>query len=124
AGGKMVVPHQRQAFLKRMEREETAVKPPGFQSLRAARIGRSLPDHRGQRLEIGWDTFKPRVTVEQSGDGRLRPVGQVALQLWPGGGKTGPAMQMNNPLEVPGGGGGRFIGGPSRHKNSYVVRSP
>src|SRR5436309_2089170 len=58
AGGKVVVPHQRETLLERVRGEEAAVEPPGFEALGAAGIGGGLADDGGEGIKILGDAIK------------------------------------------------------------------
>src|SRR5262245_20273063 len=98
------MPHERQAFLDRMGTEEAAIEPPRFEALGATRVGGGLSDDVGELLEIWRDAFQARFAVEQTRYGRLRAISQIALDLGPCPAECRAAMQMHNPLQIPGGG--------------------
>ncbi len=53
------------------------------------------------------------------------PSVEIALDLGPGRGEPGPPVQVNDPAEVPGGFGRRFVAGPEgfRARGRLVTRS-
>jgi hypothetical protein len=51
ARGKIIVPHQREAFAERIGREEHAEEPPGFEPVGAVRRRSRVADRAGHRFE-------------------------------------------------------------------------
>ncbi|HEY2415423.1 MAG TPA: hypothetical protein VGI40_24485 [Pirellulaceae bacterium] len=115
AGGKVVVPEQRETFLERVGSEQAAVEPPGFETLGTAGIGGGLANDGGERVEFGRSAGELGLTGEKARNGGFRAIFEVALDLGPGGAEGGAAVEMDDALEVPGGGGRRFVRGPGEH---------
>ena len=112
AGGEVIVPHQRQAFLERMGRKEAAVEPPGLEPFGASRIDRRLPDDRRQRFETFGNSFRASLAFDEASNGGFGPVAQIALDLLPRRREHRSPMEVHHPLEVPGDGVGWFVGRP------------
>ena len=103
AGGEVVVPHQRQPLGQRIRAEEHAVDPPAFQAIGLGRGQRQV----GQAVGEGGEVRRARrgtgpcPSSSRSIDG-FGAVLQVAPDFVPGGGEAGPAVQVDDPAEVPG----------------------
>ena len=112
AGGEVVVPHQGQPLGQRVGAEEHAVDPPALEAIGLGRGQRQVGQAVGERGEVRGDAAGSGLALQQPVDRRLGAVLQVALELVPGGGEAGPAVQVDDPAEVPGRGGVRDIGRP------------
>ena len=102
AGGEVVVPHQRQPLGQRVRAEEHAVDPPAFEAIGLGRGQRQLGQAVGERGEIRGNAAGSGLPFQQPVDRRFGAVLQVAPDLVPGGGEAGPAVQVDDPAEVPG----------------------
>jgi hypothetical protein len=117
----VVVPHEREALLERVWREQAAIEPPGFESFGISGIGGGLTDDGGEGIEICGDAFEAGLAVEESLDGGSGSIGEVALDFGPGGAERGPAVEVDDALDVPGGVGCRLIGGPGGHGLFWIT---
>ena len=89
---------------------EHAEDPPRFQPRGIVGSHGGVGQERGGRLEILGNTVPSRFAFEQAADAGLGPVSQVALQLVPGRGEPGAAVEVDDPPQVPGGLGIGTIG--------------
>src|SRR6266849_873295 len=101
AGGKMVMPQERQPFAERVWAEEHAVHPPGLETDDITVLGRSVEQHGGGGREVLRHAQPARIAGEQAIDTDLGAIFQIALQLAPGSSETGAAMQVHYAAEIP-----------------------
>src|SRR5262245_25450900 len=71
AGGKVVVPHQRQSLLKRMGSKKATVQPPGLEPLGAIGVGGCLANDGGEGFKIVGYAGDSGLAFEQTGYGSI-----------------------------------------------------
>ena len=102
AGGEVAMPQEREALRQRVRAEEHAVDPPGLEATGVGRGQRPVGQAVGERGEIRGDAAGSGLPLQEPVDRRFGAVLQIALELLPGGGKAGPAVQVDDPPRVPG----------------------
>ena len=112
AGGEVAVPQEREALGQRVRAEEHAVDPPALEATGVGRGQRPVGQAVGERGEIRGDAAGSGLPLQEPVDRRFGAVLQIALQLLPGGGEAGPAVQVDDPPQVPGHGLVGDIGRP------------
>ena len=123
AGGEVVVPHQGQPLGQRVRAEEHAVDPPALEAIGLGRGQRPVGQAVGERGEIRGNAAGSGPPFQQPVDRRFGAVLQVALDLVPGGGEAGPAVQVDDPPQVPGRPGIRHIGRPRTARGRDMTNS-